>query len=126
MMDLIAQMERGFHFEVNNLGDAYPFDARLRKQQVAWASLRRGEPPCRKLARVELPDGWDLDGLSVLEAPIEFGLTGRRVADGKATFHSQSQKAAQLSAQPQLAVRRASRFLSDHMRAFSERATSRS
>jgi len=41
----------------------------------------------------------------------------------KATYHSQSPKARQLSAQPELAVRRASRFFCDHMRVFSEWAT---
>ena len=48
-----------------------------------------GEPPGRKLARVEPSGGLDLDGRSVFEAPREFGVTGRRMADGKATFHSE-------------------------------------
>jgi hypothetical protein len=49
-----------------------------------------GEPPVRKLARVEPSGGLDLDGRSVFEAPIEFGVTGRRMADGKATFQAES------------------------------------
>ena len=39
---------------------------------------------------------------------------------GKPTFQSESQKAPELSAQPQLAVRQAGRFFCDHMRLFSE------
>jgi hypothetical protein len=69
-----------------------------------------GEPPVRKLARVEPSGGLDLDGRSVFEAPREFGVTGRRMADGKWTFHSESQTGPELSAQPQLAVRGAKRF----------------
>jgi hypothetical protein len=61
-----------------------------------WPGLHHIEvPPCRKLARIEPPDGWDLAGLSVLEAPIEFGLTGRRMADGKATYQAESPVAAE-------------------------------
>jgi hypothetical protein len=61
-----------------------------------------------------------LGGLSVLEAPIEFGLTGRRVADGKATSQAESPKALELSAQPELAVRLVSRFFCVYMRVFTE------
>jgi len=50
-------------------------------------------------------------------------LPNAAIANGKLTFHSQSQKAAQLSAQPQLAVRRAGRFFCDDIRVFSECAT---
>jgi hypothetical protein len=42
---------------------------------------------------------------------------------GIAAFHSESQKAPELSAQPQLAVRRAGRLCRSHMRVFSECAT---
>ena len=46
-----------------------------------------------------------------------------RPLDVKATFHSESQKAPELSAQPQLTVRLASRFVWVYKRVFSEWAT---
>jgi hypothetical protein len=41
-----------------------------------------------------------------------------RLLDGKATFHSKSEKAPELFAQPQHAVHRAGKFYCDHMRVF--------
>jgi len=43
----------------------------------------------------------------------------RRSLGGKPTFHSESQKAPELSAQPQRAVRWANRFFSEHLRVIS-------
>ena len=43
--------------------------------------------------------------------------------DAKPTSQAESPTAPELSAQPQLAVRRAGRFFCDHMRVFSEWAT---
>jgi hypothetical protein len=55
--------------------------------------------------------GLDRDGRSVFEALPEFGVTGRRMADGKPTFQAESLAAPELVERQPLPVGRANGFL---------------
>ena len=98
---------------------ARPFRDRRRQEAIDCPSPRQADLSCKRTLRL-CPSG----RLHARNHRTPHPRIGRNTAlwrslDLKPTFHSESQKAPELSAQLQLAVRWANRFFSHHLRLIS-------